>query len=137
MSNNHRVTARGEDILAWTKSAITRAAKAATAASGNEWHVDDWGNVQTGQHETVAEVWPLRAEPNSNAQHIALNNPESVLRRCAADRKILELHSRQDDDGCRTCVEWSETEYCHVPVPFPCDTFSALAEGYGWTEGER
>ncbi|MGW5690306.1 DUF6221 family protein [Streptomyces asiaticus] len=146
------MTAQGEDILAWLENAITvrcDAAKQARAGGAGRWH-NGWmleadileegayGGAGVSDERDRTIVYNEGGRP-SEAQsiHIALNDPESVLRRCAADRKLLELHGRHEDDGCRTCVEWSETEYYHVPVPFPCDSFSALAEGYGWTEGQR
>ena len=136
------MTTQGGDILAWLDAAITRREEAATAASGSHWHVDSWGNVQTDQRETVAEVWPL-ASLGSNAAFIAANDPDSVLRRCAADRKLLELHAPQQDGSafpdslqCRTCSETPGDGYQYL-VPFPCPTVLAIAEGYGWTGDER
>lgn len=132
-----RVTARGEDILAWTENAITEteaAAREAEETSGASWGED--GEHVYGEHGVVAVGPWTGLLPDAPRRHIALHHPESVLCRCAADRKLLELHSPHNGN-CRTCLEWSETEYHHLPVPFPCDTFRVLAEGYGWTEGER
>ncbi|MFG2970803.1 hypothetical protein ACGFZS_46795 [Streptomyces sp. NPDC048288] len=64
-----------------------------------------------------------------------------VLRRCAGDRKLLEVHKpRQDGTGfpdsfqCPTCSEDGGDGYQYL-VPFPCETVRALAEAYGWKEG--
>lgn len=147
------MTAPGGDILAWLDHAITAREQAANAASGRIWRADEWGNVQTDQHETVAEVWPLNgALPTSNVEFITTNDPESVLRRCAADRKLLELHQPVPDhgrysepecpadcdgqhDGPSVCMACRD--YAGDPLQAPCHTLLALAEGYGWTEGER
>jgi hypothetical protein len=116
------VTARGEDILAWLDTALAKA----------EQDAYRWHDTECEVHATsLIDLDVLRG-----ATLCDCGGPEAVLRRCAADRKQLELHSPRNGD-CRTCVEWSEAEYHHVPVPFPCDSFRALAEGYGWTEGER
>ncbi|MGQ4393842.1 DUF6221 family protein [Streptomyces violaceoruber] len=132
------MTAQGEDLLAWLDRAITAREQAANAASGSTWRADDWGNVQTDQHETVAEVWPLSgAQPDSNVTFIAANDPQSVLRRCAADQKLLALHGRK----CHSCPATDETGYLDEWTQFDygdmCPVVQLLAEGYGWAEGER
>ena len=84
----------------------------------------------------------------------AITEAESwgLLLRTTADRKLVALHrsiaceSFGCDCGscCATCrwtnadesgdpARWGETEQC----VYPCPTIVALAEGYGWTEGER
>ncbi|MEU0467283.1 DUF6221 family protein [Amycolatopsis sp. NPDC006131] len=65
--------------------------------------------------------------------HIALNGPARALRRCAADRKIVELHEPR---GVRDvdCGECSDRDY---PEPWPCPTLEYLAEGYGITEEDE
>lgn len=62
-----------------------------------------------------------------------------IFRRCAADRKLLELHKPQQDGSsfpdsfqCRTCSQDGGDGYQYL-VPAPCPTVLALAEGYGWT----
>jgi len=148
------MSAAGEDILAWTEAAITRVENAARHATEGPWrthdtHLDHGGHTATilagegNDTELLAwlptmshEPWDDTRNAWRNADHIALNDPEAVLRRCASDRKLLELHKPEGSSGeCRTCVEWSETEHWHCPVPFPCDTFLTVAEGYNWQEG--
>ncbi len=71
--------------------------------------------------------------------HIELNDPASVLRRCAADRTILAAHPyttrvvnpgygpHSAGFGCETCHDWDG-----VPEGRGnCDTVLALAEAYG------
>jgi hypothetical protein len=85
-----------------------------------------------------------------NADHIALNGPDVVLRRCAADRKLLKVHKPRgvdwstedrtwgDDpnvcEGCgqagNICQDWV-TEHAN-----DCPVLLAIAEGYGLTETE-
>lgn len=76
----------------------------------------------------------------ADEQHIALHDPASVLRRCASDRKILEVHAPQGGDwepyaclGCGTDSEYGVL----VDHTNDCETLQALAEGYGLTEEQR
>ncbi|MEW2070015.1 DUF6221 family protein [Streptomyces sp. NPDC007346] len=138
-------TAHGEDILGWLDRAITAREEAA--------HAVGFDTIETGDYLWGANYLVLRrgdetkAAPEmdgSLADHIALNDPASVLRRCTADRKLIALH-QPDGSDCRVCAapemhsedcdgnyEWSRSS-----LDFPCPTVLALAEGYGWTEGER
>ncbi|MFJ3834477.1 hypothetical protein ACIPY6_03050 [Streptomyces sp. NPDC090054] len=47
----------------------------AAEASPAPWTANRWGNVETAGYEEVAEVWPLRAKPHANADHIAAMHP--------------------------------------------------------------
>ncbi|MET9467416.1 DUF6221 family protein [Streptomyces sp. NPDC006544] len=72
--------------------------------------------------------------------HVAANDPAAVLRRCAADRRILEIHSYAGGDSwdqyaCRGCGS-DDTGYL-IDHTDDCETLLALAEGYGLTDGER
>jgi hypothetical protein len=81
-----------------------------------------------------------------NGWHIARHDPEAVLRRCAADRKIVERHGVEartgyepDDDDTphaygsisRACKECGSSD---LAVRSPCKTLVLVAEGYGITE---
>lgn len=136
-------TAAGEVILSWLNGAIAdreRVAGDAASEAGGTWREDPFVfGVRDGKNALVAKSRENRA---SSIVHIALNDPASVLRRCAADRKLLELHAPQQDgtsfpDGmqCRTCSTGGGDGYQYLS-PFPCPTIVAVAEGYGWTGGE-
>jgi hypothetical protein len=139
------MTAQGGDILAWLESAIMRRESAAKSASPGPWvpgGIGDYGwTVHTGVRSVETEDSEIG---QADAKHIALNSPSATLRRCAADRKLLELH-RPDGSACVVCAgpeesdENSEGEYewSRPGLPFPCPTVVAIAEGYGWTGGER
>lgn len=99
-------------------------------------------------------VYDEGAPSPGQAAHIVHNDPHAVLRRCAADRKILHEHSdnggwiRADDGSlarsgpvgarCATC--WNEDLGAPLGSEFaehakhPCKTLLALAEGYGLAE---
>lgn len=75
---------------------------------------------------------------DGTGRFIALNDPDDVLRRCAADRKILAAHpyttrvvtgygEHTAGFGCETCHDWDG-----VPEGRGnCATILALAEAYG------
>jgi hypothetical protein len=76
---------------------------------------------------------------NAYGPHIAANDPAAVLRRCAADRKILAIHryaggNSWDQYACHGCG-YDDTGYL-VDHTNDCETLQALAEGYGLTEEE-
>lgn len=58
------------------------------------------------------------------AEHIALNDPASVLRDVEADRRIVELHTN-DHGACRVC--WRVTARSSVREDYPCATVRLLA----------
>lgn len=148
------MTAQGEDILAYLNSAITAREEAAYAAPRSPWsvRVDD-DAVVAPDGVTVAEAFALSGQQTRVILDlIALHQPASVLRRCAADRKLMELHAVVPDHGrftegeCPPGCDGEHTEppvcfscrtYAGDPVQAPCATLRGLAEGYGWTEGER
>jgi hypothetical protein len=153
------MTAQGEDILAWTNDAISMREAAATAAAapyGGRWaqglperHKDpdmrygwDQDMVHLSQEDPYIAYQCLSDEI---AAHTVLHDPESVLRRCAADRKLMELHSPvtlHAGAGARYFETTRVCKSCEPPKQFPetaypCPTIVSLAEGYGWMGGER
>jgi hypothetical protein len=139
------VTAQGEDLLAWLTDAIARRESAASAASPGPWvpgGIGDYGwTVHTGVRSIETEDSEIG---QADAKHIALNSPSAVLRRCAADRKLIAAHPITRDVivvmpdgthgfGCSVC----HNEDLLTVGDGWCDTLLALAEGYGWTGGER
>lgn len=72
------------------------------------------------------------------ARHIARQDPHSTLIRCAADRKIVEIHKPERAGGfvrCLVCCEPYAPE--QESEAWPCDTILALAEGYGLAEQQE
>jgi hypothetical protein len=153
------VTARGEDILAWLVRVISEREEAARGAlafgdafaAGREAPDCVYGTGFGGPYMRVA-VPGFEGQTEAAVTHFALYGPESVLRRCAADRKLLNLHRAVPDHGrysepecpadcdgqhngppvCMAC-----RDYAGDPLQAPCHTVLALAEGYGWTGDER
>ncbi|MFD8777486.1 DUF6221 family protein [Streptomyces sp. NPDC059916] len=128
------MTAQGEDLLAWLDNAITAREDAARA-------------VGYDQIETVDYLWETKylllrrgdeAKASTEldatlADHIAANDPASVLRRCAADRKLIyEVR--------RTAENAKSRPWDPMYGPYADAMLAAakvVAEGYGWTECER
>jgi hypothetical protein len=90
----------------------------------------------------IGRRWNGSYEGLSMAEHIVLHDPEAVLQRIAAERKILAAHpyttrvinplcgQESAGFGCETCHNWDG-----VPEGRGnCATVLALAEGWGWTE---
>lgn len=140
------MTAQGGDILAFLDSAIRHReylARLTEDESGAQWREDPFLYGVRDQTNALA----IRARENRTTvlAHIAANDPESVLRRCAADRKLAELHQRAGDGTdmareypvCRTCTFDACPDPEPLPESWPCPTLLAVAEGYGWTEAQR
>ncbi len=123
------------DILAWLDAAITRHEEAARRLGGEPFTVKSypWGDTFEGVelHEDVIA-------------HISLHDPQTVLRRCAADRKLLALHNTpgtvfpdgaylDDNRWCVGCGYGNDGEPL-TPDVNDCPTLNALAEGYGRAE---
>lgn len=121
-----RMSAQGGDLLAWLDTAITRREQAAREAA--RFHGPRWVRpIDTDKVRFSDDgIW-FQALSDEIAEHIVYNSPESVLRRCAADRKLLEslkavIQGDYIDDGEPVLAE---------------RVLELVAEGYGWTEGER
>ena len=89
------MTAQGEGILVWLDDAIRereRTARNTESEGGQSWREDPF--VYGVRDQANVMVVRSREDRAASIVHIALNDPASVLRRCAADRKLLELHAR-------------------------------------------
>ncbi len=140
------MTAQGEDVLAWLDNAISvreAAAREATEGPWEETGIGDFGWTVSAPSGAIVETADSD-QGRADAHHIALNDPESVLRRCAADRKLIAAHPVTRDVitenpdgthgfGCAVC----HTEDLLTVGYGWCDSLRALAEGYDWTEGQR
>lgn len=113
------MTAPGEGILAFLDCVLTEQERALTPLVGLGT-CPDWGHCQ----------------PECTHQ-FGINESEAKLRRCAAERKLIELHAGRVHD----CPAKDETGYLDEWTQFgrgdTCPVVQLLAEGYGWTEGER
>ncbi|MGV2914770.1 DUF6221 family protein [Streptomyces alfalfae] len=135
------MTAQGEGILAWLDNAISVHESAATAAAvpyGRHWvqGFPEQHKVPGLHYAWDADMVHLsQTDPHMAYQCLTdeiaaltvMHDPASVLRRCAADRKLVEslkavIEGDYIDDGEPVLAE-------HV--------LEILAEGYGWPADER
>lgn len=126
-----------EELVAAIRAAIDDAELAATQCVEKNWRVDGANSCQVyvrrEDYSTRTIAWCGNGYEDdfSNVIHIAHNDPARVLRRVAADRKILEMHSPTGWGGplCITCAE-PGPGFTTIGVNWPCPTVLALAEGY-------
>lgn len=111
-----------DDLVQLLREAIDETERIARAAVGDS--VFDGTGIVTGPRWSVAML-------STSAWHIAHHDPAAVLRRCAADRKILDMWKPDpvDDlvaefDGFRSCSD-------SCPPQIGAYILAALAEGYG------
>ncbi|MFF1444080.1 hypothetical protein [Streptomyces sp. NPDC058295] len=118
------MTAQGEDIPAWLDNAITKAASDAA-----RWHDTECSFHGT----TIIDLTVLQG----GAPLCDCDGPTAITRRCAADRKLLDLHA----GNMHSCPAKDETgyldEWTHFGYEDTCPVVQGLADGYGWTEGQR
>jgi hypothetical protein len=146
-------------MVVWLREAMDtaeREAEAATAATGGpHWRGDDSGlygsDVANHPGPFLADAYGY-TEPRI-VGHVVRHDPAAVLRRIAADRKLLEdlladPHFRNEEDNWYTCAALMDEAGEPVCLndsraPGPCDCgrdarvqhrVRLIAEGYGWTE---
>lgn len=120
-----------KDWLDTVISARKEVAQAAADEGTPTWSVDP---VFYAVRDTAGRVVARsHGDRSQSVQHAAANDPETVLRRCARDRKLLELHGARhhdcpvyDDDGDLDQEHFYDHEACPVVI--------LLAESYGWKE---
>lgn len=122
------------DLHGWITQQIDKVEATALSAKGDTpgvWddktHPASWivlydagGKLTLGQH-----------------RHIALHDPAAVLRRCAADRKILARHTLDPDvhyePACKGCGTYGDMELSETDNLNECPELLDLADGYGIT----
>ncbi|MFE2969893.1 hypothetical protein ACFXKC_40750 [Streptomyces sp. NPDC059340] len=121
-------------IVVWLREAMDAA----------ERRADRWHDVECDVHTTSL----TDAAVLQSATLCDCGGPKAVLRRIAADRKTLALHTTPHTvvesavepvgelfcgECGGPCTHKGEAE-CVICGQTPCDTVRNLAEGYGWTE---
>ncbi|MFJ7297506.1 DUF6221 family protein [Streptomyces collinus] len=141
------------DLLAWLDTAISIREEAARGADSGSWMAvdlayEEWDATVGSSLYNGGAVANCHME---EARHIALHDPRSVLRRCAADRgslnayaATLKLHDDYRDriqavrdrgglPDAKDLAVWSEaSSELAIMVGFVLN----LAKGYGWGAGE-
>lgn len=129
----------GQDTLAFVERAITKREDAARAADQGSWSASDRG-YEEWDAEVGSSAYNGGAIANCNieeARHIALHDPASVLRRCAADRKLLQLHGGRGHSCPAFDYDGDLDEHARFYDHETCPVVQTMAEGYGWTEAGR
>lgn len=142
------------DLHGWITQQVDEAERRAQACDATDWrhvfdgvivdrdtdgwqHAPDNARIASIAYERI--YWSTNPPHSPEADHIVTHDPDAVLRRCKADRKILAEHAPQPDGSgfpdsqqCRTCSNAGGDGY-HYLAPTPCPTLRALAEAYGYT----
>lgn len=129
------------------EQAITSRQRALEAVQkGSRWYIDPDSGVVAQPEGTWADGSDRL--PNRHGVWASLLDPQVELRRCATDRKLLELHQAVPDHGRYSEVKCPDEcdgqhsgppvcascrNYAGDPLQAPCPTIQILAEGYSWT----
>lgn len=109
------------DLHGWITQQIDAAASAAT-----RWH-----DIECDVHATTL----IDAAVIQGATLCDCGGPAAVLRRCAADRKILVRHRPFENLEIVDLPKVGHVIRCaHDKQRWPCPDITDLAEGWGWTE---
>lgn len=147
------------DLVTRLLAAIGQRETAALAASPGPWAPNaEHDEIVAVDGITVADGFALSGNQlRATVNFIVDNDPPTVARHCAADRKILDLHApvrvpptwatfgltrHLESTGglfCKTCCDEDDgTSYAQrVGLEWPCDTIRALAERYGLAEQQE
>ncbi|MFF7335490.1 DUF6221 family protein [Streptomyces sp. NPDC008150] len=131
------MSAQGEDVLAWLESAIAareQAARDAARSYGPRWVRPVDTDVVRVSEDGV--VW-FQALSDEIAEHVVYNSPESALRRCAADRVLLELHGGRAHGCPARDYDGDLDDFARFYNHEVCLVVQSIAESYGWTGGDR
>lgn len=145
------------DLHAWITQQVDRVEQRARACTATDWrHVgngtivdrdtDGWQHAP--DEAVIAHVahdrihWTTSPASSPDADHIVCNDPDTVLRRCEADRRILARHradpkaDRAHAAACDGCgYEWVQ-DHCDPLVDNlnDCPELLDLAHAHGITD---
>lgn len=113
------MSARDKEILAWLENAITAREERARALGGGVITVKSYDSGETSL-EGAIHLSDATALHEDEIAWIVLNDPESALQRCAADRALVEVFTPILKNGNK--MERTLASY----------TLRQIALGYGW-----
>lgn len=150
-----------DQLAVWLREAMDAAERDAKEATPGPWVVRGLGRHDQAaivQDSGARNAMSLPIGPafmdaqgsraTADARHAARHDPAAVLRRIAADRKLLDLHTTPHTvvelavepvgelfcgECGGPCTHMGEAE-CEICGQDGCDTVRLLAEGWGWTE---
>jgi hypothetical protein len=123
-------------IVVWLSDAIRdceRTARLTEAEGGQRWREDPF--VYGVRDQKNVMVARSREDRAASIVHIAANDPESVLRRCAADRKLLELHGGRGHSCPAYDYDGDLDEFARFYNHEVCPVVQHLTESYGFPAG--
>lgn len=108
-------------------AAIDEDERIARDATPGPWRVDNVDYPESivnddYEHPVAGGRWGDEAtifERVGDAFHIARQDPKATLLRCAADRKIVERHSKRGKSVLRNGEFIDYCAYCQQPIPCP------------------
>jgi hypothetical protein len=93
-----------------------------------------------GVKRKIGRKWNGSYEGMFMAEHVVRHDPASVLRRCEADRRILNRH-RLDPDAiwheaamCKGCGDYGDQEFAYTENLNDCPELLDLAHAHGLTD---
>ncbi|MFK0288331.1 DUF6221 family protein [Streptomyces sp. NPDC090499] len=128
-------------IVAWTEQAINRREALALATLDINVKADlraggqapAWSFRDDGSIWDANNVLRVRFTWQGEAQHIVANDPQDVLRSCARNRKLLDLHGGRGHSCPAYDYDGDLDENARFYNHEICPVVQNLAEAYGWT----
>jgi hypothetical protein len=144
------------DLVSRLLEAITAKEEKARAASPSPWALhrdslgdDHWADISAADGSSPVDTESGAIGPNlATVEFIADNDPSSVLRRCAADRRRAERHApsapgigpfesrRFKDPDALICTHCSHDGDWGATV-WPCPDFTDLVDSYGLSDHQE
>jgi hypothetical protein len=135
------------DLHGWITRQIDHTEAIALDATTGPWHVTEYNwytDFDAGIGTTPGEVDVVGHGYEGggvtylrDARHIAAHNPASVLRRCEADRRILNRHTLDRtnyyEPACYGCRTYSDQEMAYTDNLNECPELLDLAYAHGLT----
>jgi hypothetical protein len=140
------------DLHDWITQRITKTEATARACTATDWrHVfdgiivdrdtDGWQSAP--DNARIASVayeriyWSTSPPHSPDADHIVTHDPDTVLRRCEADRRILARHridpSNYYEPACHGCGTYGYADLANVDNLNECPELLDLAHAHGIT----
>jgi hypothetical protein len=131
------------DLHAWITAQIDRVE--AIASGHTQWSPDWYYDASADEVRDRGNRGTVAFAPTTGTgRHIAANDPAAVLRRCAADRRILARHSTDPDDAdaqnaptCRACNYTNKIGMMSIRLAVDladCPELLDLAHAHGITD---
>lgn len=122
------------DLHGWITQQIDRRENLAERAA--QYGRRDWPQPATAVVD-VGDSWPITTEAGPIAEHISVHDPAAVLRRCEADRRILNRHHLNPDvhfePACLGCGTYGDMDLSETDNLNECPELLDLAHAHGIT----